>query len=647
MFQNRAFLFSIAFFALLQIGCSNEKFNSTAASNSNSVGSQSMPPVDGACGSSNGLSMLAAPSVDLCSAGTASTVTSKGQYNWTCNGTFGGKTALCSAQIMANGACGAANTVSTQLAPAANLCASGMASSVSGSDPFSWQCQGVNGGTSSMCSAPLLVNGACGTANNTPVYQAPASNLCTMGTASAVAGTGPFTWSCTGKNGGTTSMCSAPLIVNGQCGTANGSNVTSAPNTNLCLAGMATPVAGSGPYTWTCDGLNGGTNMSCQANLTVNGKCGTANNTPYAQAPATGLCTMGMASAVASSPNGPFTWTCSGVYGGTSMMCSSPLISNGQCGSANMVAVGSAPTTNLCNVGTATPVTGSGPFTWMCSGTNGGTASSCSAPLAGVCGSANGIGVTSAPTANLCAAGMASTVTGSGPFNWTCTNNGVAAQCSAPLREAAACGSANGMNFTTAPATNLCSVGTASTVTGNGPFTWTCAGIGGGSNASCSAGYCLASSQPATTLPTGVTQAMISSICPAAGQDSQCGLVIIITNGGEYLYATGQGPFDGNDDTLVGVLNLTGIAVNSIGLSSTLDIMGFDGDGIASYVNGASNAMDTTKYGGPNAYFSNINGASTAGTVNFITPVAPNGGSTYFALENSLSSSSVCLSSKN
>lgn len=51
----------------------------------------------------------------------------------------------------------------------------------------------------------------------------------------------------------------------------------------------------------------------------------------------------------------------------------------------------------------------------------------------GVCGTAHLTAVASAPTANLCATGSASTVTGTGPWNWTCaTGRGVAAVCSAP-----------------------------------------------------------------------------------------------------------------------------------------------------------------------------------------------------------------------
>lgn len=54
---------------------------------------------------------------------------------------------------------------------------------------------------------------------------------------------------------------------------------------------------------------------------------------------------------------------------------------NGACGSANGVATTTAPTTNLCKAGTPSAVTGTGPWTWSCVGSGGGTTASCGAPL--------------------------------------------------------------------------------------------------------------------------------------------------------------------------------------------------------------------------------------------------------------------------
>ncbi|MFA7607551.1 MAG: IPTL-CTERM sorting domain-containing protein, partial [Rhodocyclaceae bacterium] len=58
---------------------------------------------------------------------------------------------------------------------------------------------------------PLPENGACGTAHGQATLLAPADNLCSAGTASSVStAVGAFTWSCDGVNGGTTASCSAP-----------------------------------------------------------------------------------------------------------------------------------------------------------------------------------------------------------------------------------------------------------------------------------------------------------------------------------------------------------------------------------------------------------------------------------------------------
>ena len=58
-------------------------------------------------------------------------------------------------------------------------------------------------------------------------------------------------------------------------------------------------------------------------------------------------------------------------------VCNAPI--SGTCGSANNTSVTSIPTTNLCTTGTASIVTGSGPWSWSCSGSYGGTTANCSA----------------------------------------------------------------------------------------------------------------------------------------------------------------------------------------------------------------------------------------------------------------------------
>ena len=107
------------------------------------------------------------------------------------------------------------------------------------------------------------VNGACGSSNGADLTSAPTTNLCSAGTGSTVTGSGPWSWSCAGSGGGTTASCSALLEINGACGSANGVAASTAPTANLCSAGTASTVAGSGPWSWSCAGSNGGATAVC------------------------------------------------------------------------------------------------------------------------------------------------------------------------------------------------------------------------------------------------------------------------------------------------------------------------------------------------------------------------------------------------
>jgi len=111
------------------------------------------------------------------------------------------------------------------------------------------------------------VNGSCGSANGTTVSSAPSSNLCSAGTASGVVGTGPWNWVCTSSSG-TTASCvaskTATTQVNGACGSANGTTVSTAPASNLCSVGTASGVVGTGPWNWVCTSSSG-TTASCVA----------------------------------------------------------------------------------------------------------------------------------------------------------------------------------------------------------------------------------------------------------------------------------------------------------------------------------------------------------------------------------------------
>ena len=128
------------------------------------------------------------------------------------------------------------------------------------------------------------VNGACGSSNGGSLASAPTANLCSAGTASTVSGSGPWSWSCAGSGGGTTATCSATKAVaaqpvNGACGSSNGATVSTAPTANLCTAGTASTVSGSGPWAWSCAGSNGGSTASCTDKLASTGSAGSTGST--------------------------------------------------------------------------------------------------------------------------------------------------------------------------------------------------------------------------------------------------------------------------------------------------------------------------------------------------------------------------------
>jgi len=118
----------------------------------------------------------------------------------------------------------------------------------------------------SLCQPIDPVTGACGTASGSSFTALPTNNLCSSGTVSAIDGNGPWTWSCVGWHGGTTTnSCSANKMTDGSCGATNAGIITAAPTSDLCSAGTASIVSGSGPWAWNCTGLNGGKTDRCLA----------------------------------------------------------------------------------------------------------------------------------------------------------------------------------------------------------------------------------------------------------------------------------------------------------------------------------------------------------------------------------------------
>ena len=183
-------------------------------------------------------------------------------------------------------------------------------------------------------------------------------------------------------NGGIASTCKTSKTVpkappppgpavNGLCGPSNGVAASTTPEEDtLCSAGTPTAISGNGPWNWGCIGGNGGMTVSCTAPLTppapIVGSCGGANGVPSLTAPKSGLCSAGIMSAV--SGKGPWTWSCSGTNGGGAVSCVAPLAGSGSGAGLPSITTPSldsgdaAPTPRAAPVGLVTPQLPSGPL---------------------------------------------------------------------------------------------------------------------------------------------------------------------------------------------------------------------------------------------------------------------------------------------
>ena len=134
---------------------------------------------------------------------------------------------------------------------------------------------------------------------------------------------------------------------------------------------------------------------------------------------------------------------------------------------------------------------------------------------------------------------------------------------------------------------------------------------------------------------------------PSIGNDTLGpSLIVSVAPGGATVIngpGNAQGPYDGVEDTYIGLENNSGQTLNSIILSapSATGIFGFDGDGIALYNAAFGNASDSTGYAGPVGFFTNINSAGgfDFGTLNLIGGLL-NGDFTFFSLEEPLTAAS-------
>lgn len=182
---------------------------------------------------------------------------------------------------------------------------------------------------------------------------------------------------------------------------------------------------------------------------------------------------------------------------------------DGVCGGAQGTPSVSAPTTNLCAVGTmANPDQDASSHIWHCVGANGGATAQCSAPRQHLVIPSAGAGGTLTPdvtqpvthgqsiaftvtpdvgqiaTVSGCGGTLAGTLYTTGPITSNCSVIANFAHAEVDGQ----CGGATSIASLLAPVANLCAAGNPEAVTSaNGQHAWTCRGAYGGGDAQCAA----------------------------------------------------------------------------------------------------------------------------------------------------------------
>lgn len=95
-----------------------------------------------------------------------------------------------------------------------------------------------------------------------------------------------------------------------------------------------------------------------------------------------------------------------------------------------------------------------------------------------------------------------------------------------------------------------------------------------------------------------LTGASVTYQAAAIALGGNCNTVITANPNGRLSFSfPNSNPYDGSEDNYVGFINDSGSSINSLDLSGTTDLFGFDGDGIDGY-GLAGNVIDTTGNGG-------------------------------------------------
>jgi hypothetical protein len=591
-------------------------------------------PVSGVCGSSSGGTFASAPTVGLCSLGTPTPLTGAGPWSWSCSGANGGTTAACSAAIDITGP---ALTVSTLAAGTvtnnATLNVSGTATDSSG--PVTVKINGVSVAAAttdgSFSHAVTLSDGAnsitvvaadalgnstsesrsviLDQAAPTLTISTPTDNSKTAQALSTISGTVSETSTVKiALNGGTPQIAaitgttfSADVVL------ASGLNTIIVTATDLALN------ASSVVRTVTWDNSKPSLAVTtpaqdittAQNSLTVSGTVSdtltgatvmvSLNGQTYTPA-----VTAGAFSQLLTFPaegTWPITVTATDEVGNSTSVIRTVIYAvpvTGVCGSSAGQELTVAPTTGLCNLGTPTPVTGSGPWNWVCSGSNGGTDAACSSDLQtyqltftpGSGGTLSGALSQTVPYGSAATSVTANADPGFHFVNWSGSNGFIITTVNpliitgvtsgydivanfAPDPVSGVCGSSAGRTLTAAPTTGLCSLGAPTPISGSGPWNWSCSGSNGGTTAACSAAIDITG--PALTVSTLAdgTRTNNATLNVSGVVSDPSGPVTVKINGVTVAVSTADGSFSTAVTLQSGANAIAVITTDSLGNSTT------------------------------------------------------------------------------
>ena len=500
--------------------------------------------VTGSCGIASWVNTLTFPASNLCTVSSSIAINdltwSDWVFNWTCNGTWWWTNMSCSAVksvLVVTGSCGTASGFDTISFPSSNLC--NTSTSITNNDSnwvdwvFNWTCNGTWWWSSMSCSANKVsvITGYCGTASGLNFSLEPNSNqLCSSANSitspswSSISYNSNFSWTCDGANWWSSMSCSLNKVypyyqyqcqldgatslkwqsVNYPAGATNPSSTATVWSSGNTV--YASPTVSNTYYIW---------GYMCKADAA----CGSANATSSLSQPSSNLCNVWTNGAVFSSGN-YWIWSCAGINGWNSAMCSANKIINASCGSADGNSYITEPNnTQLCGTfsvtksyGTWSSLAENATANWICDGVNGWTNANCSATKIYYtryqCQFSAWVGLVRQPVAwtNSSSSSNATQYylsdyiysSSSNVYSYSCTcpastpnldiNNWCVA---AAVVTTWSCGAANGWSYSSFPSSNKC--GTYASITNNDTnwtdwaFNWTCNGANGWTNANCSA----------------------------------------------------------------------------------------------------------------------------------------------------------------